>query len=210
MRYQTFELGELDIHVRSLRDRQQFADDDGDAARHGICSASWPMFGVLWDSGHALARMMVDYDVGERRVLEVGCGLGLASLVLNRREADITATDHHPEAGFFLGLNAELNGGPPIPFVRAGWDDAETELPRFDLVIGSDLLYERGHAESLAGFIDRHAQPTAEVIMLDPGRKQGGRFGRELVGLGYDAWPCAASDYEDAETYPGQILRYRR
>ena len=44
----------------------------------------------------------------DKRILEVGCGLGLASLVLNERSADISATDYHPEVETFLKINTEL------------------------------------------------------------------------------------------------------
>ena len=142
--YQTIEFGETDIHVRTLRDRQQFADDEGIAAGLGISSAIWPYFGVIWDSGRVLAHIMYEYEAGGKRILEIGCGIGLASLVLNQRRMDITATDYNPEAGSFLEENVALNGGRPIPFVRIGWEDDEHgSLGRFDLIIGSDLLYER-------------------------------------------------------------------
>lgn len=88
----------------------------------------------------------------------MGCGIALSSLLLNRRRADITATDYHPEAGNFLRRNTDLNRDAIIPFLRTGWEDEESGLGEFDLIIGSDLLYERGHAESLSRFIDRHAK----------------------------------------------------
>jgi len=102
VRYQTLEIGDVDLHVRSLRDRQQFADAGGAAGRAGISSASWPLFGVVWESGKVLAQLMLGHEIAGLRVLEVGCGIGLASLVLRRRGADITATDQHPEARAFL------------------------------------------------------------------------------------------------------------
>ena len=40
-----------DLVIRSLLDRQQFADRDGAAERLGISSAAWPLFGLLWPSG---------------------------------------------------------------------------------------------------------------------------------------------------------------
>jgi len=55
-RYQTCEFGEHDIHYRSLRDKQQFEDINGEAEALGISSACWPIFGVLWPSGEVLAR----------------------------------------------------------------------------------------------------------------------------------------------------------
>ena len=73
---------------------------------------------------------------------EVGCGIGLASLVLNRHDADITATEYHPNAEAFLEENTRLNNGRKIPFVRTGWGVELTELGEFDQINGSDLVYE--------------------------------------------------------------------
>lgn len=84
-----------------------------------------------------------------KRILEVGCGIGLASLVLNRRRADMTATDRHPEVQVLLAINTALNGDKEIPFVRTAWADPKTELGEFNLIIGSDVLYETDHALQL-------------------------------------------------------------
>ena len=211
VRYQTIEFGDTDIHIRSLRDRQEFSDTDGAAARLGICSASWPIFGLLWDSGRVLAELMFDYEIDGKRILEVGCGIALSSLVLNTRQADITATDHHPEAGAFLQANARLNQHNSIPFVRTGWADANSGLGVFDLIIGSDLLYEQDHIELLSTFIDQHADKHCEVIIVDPGRAQHARFSKRMVGLGY-----AHSQYKPDEAayldqpFRGQVMNYRR
>ena len=186
VRYQTIEFGELDIHLQSLRDKQEFSDEDGVSESLGIYSSNWSLFGVLWGSSFTLAKMMKDYDLKGRRILEIGCGLGLASLVLNHRQADITATDYHPEAERFLDVNATLNEGKKIPFVRADWNDGNIGVGDFDLIIGSDLLYERGHAKTLSSFVDSNAKNQCEVIMVDPGRGRIARFGRFMHELGYE------------------------
>ena len=135
VRYRTIEFGDTDVHVRTLRDRQQYSDDQGLAAKIGISSANWPLFGVIWDSGEVLAHFMFDYRVVGLRILEVGCGIALASLVLNSRLMDITATDYHPEAETFLQKNVALNGGRKIPFVCTGWGNKISRLGEFDLII---------------------------------------------------------------------------
>lgn len=185
IRYQTLEFDGMDIHVRTLRDRQQYMDVDGAAENLGISSAAWPLFGVIWESGEVLAHLMSDYDIAGRTILEVGCGIGLASLVLNHRLADITATDHHPEAEHFLAENVKLNMGKTIPFVRTGWDDNGCDLKEFDLIIGSDLLYEREHVEMLSSFVNQHANPHCEVVLVDPGRGNHARFSKKMLNLGY-------------------------
>jgi predicted nicotinamide N-methyase len=184
-RYQTFEFGNTDIHVRTLRDRQEYSDPEHIAAELGISSANWALFGIIWASGEILANLMSDHDIEGKKILEIGCGIGLASLVLNSRSADITSTDYHPEAEKFLADNVKLNNSRKIPFVRTGWGDQKTRLGTFDLIIGSDLLYEQDHAELLAGFIDQHADDDCEIIIIDPGRKNHARFSRNMEDLGF-------------------------
>ena len=211
-RYQTKEFGDTDIHVRTLRDNQQFADNDDVALNLGISSAVWPLFGVIWDSGQVLAHHMYRHQIEGKHILEVGCGIGLASLVLNHRLADITATDYHPEAENFLIANTKLNQGTRIPFVRTGWaDEKTTTLGEFDLIIGSDLLYDTDHSELLSGFIDQHANSQCDVIVVDPGRKQRGSFSKAMESLGYSA-SRVKPDNTDYLTTPftGQILLFSR
>lgn len=209
--YQTKEFGDVDIHVRTLRDTLQFLDIDGVAQKLGISSSSWPHFGVIWDAGQVLAHHMFAYDIAGKRILEVGCGIALASLVLNHRMADITSTDHHPEVEHFLRENVELNKGRKIPFVRMDWHDQKSILGTFDLIIGSDLLYEADHAQLLTGFIDRHANQHCKVVIVDPGRGHHARFSKKMVGLGYSHSQNkpANSDYL-SQPFPGQILSYSR
>lgn len=132
-----------------------------------------------------LAHLMLELDVEGKRVLEIGCGIGLPSLILNKREANITATDHHPCVAEFLERNTFLNSDNPIPFVRTSWLDVNKELGRFDVIIGSDLLYEPDHVEQLSSFIGRHSMPISRVMIVDPGRFLHARFSRKMNTLGY-------------------------
>ncbi len=209
-RYQTIEFGELDIHLRTLRDRQQFHDPGAVAETLGVSPASWPLFGVVWASSEVLAQLMLEMEIRGRRILEVGCGIGLASLLLNHRLADISATDHHPEAGPFLARNVALNNGRAIPFVRAGWSDGASTLGRFDLIIGSDLLYEPDHAILLSHFIAEHAQPQCEVLLVDPGRGHAGKFSCLMQDRGFRHERHRPADQAQQQDFKGHVLRYWR
>lgn len=211
LRYQTLAFGDIDIHTCTLRNRQQFHDPDGVAEGLGISSASWPIFGVIWPSGLALAEYMNAYDTGTKRVLEVGCGMALPSLLLNAKGADITATDGHPEAGLFLLRNTAINNGPRIAFERTGWADGNDRLGVFDLIIGSDLLYEDHQPELLARFIDAHAKPVCEIILVDPGRGRKSKLITALAKVGYSCLnqklpPTLSSRRE----FSGHILKFQR
>jgi len=210
-RYQTLEFINADIHVRTLRDTQQYFDTDGMAEKLGISSASWPLFGVIWDSSKILAHLMSDFNIEGKRILEVGCGIGLASLVLNHRSADITATDYHPEAERFMDENVRINNDEHIPFIRAGWGDSDDALGKFDLIIGSDLLYEPDHIHLLAGFIDRHTAQACEVIIVDPGRGNHSNFSKRMVNLDFSHTQSKPLDTAYLTLpFKGQLLRYKR
>lgn len=207
----THRIGTDDYRIRALLDRRQYWDPDGDAARAGISSASWPLFGLVWPAGLALADEMSRFAIAGRSVVEVGCGLGIASLVLQRRGVNVTATDHHPLTEEFLRRNAALNDLPPIAYRRASWTGENRDLGRFDLIVASDVLYERGHPAELAAFIGRHSTPTTEVMVADPGRAHCGRFRTAMREEGYTSSE-RRREFPGAErrSKAGRILRFVR
>jgi len=212
-----------DIVIRSLLDRQQFSDPLGDALAQGISSAAWPMFGLLWPSGAQLAARIALRPVTDgERILELGCGLALASLVGHRRGADMTASDCHPLAESFLLENLRLNQLGPMKYRHGHWGGhaaapARDELPasemldgRFQLIIGSDLLYERDDDGTLSRTIARHAAPGAEVWIVDPDRGNRAAFHRQMLAAGFsgreERLDRAAAGFQLA--YKGRLLVY--
>ena len=218
--------------IRSLLDKQQFADPLGLAEGLGISSAAWPLFGLLWPSGaHLAARLALRPVLAGERILEVGCGLALASLVGHRRGADVTASDCHPLAQAFLAENLRLNGLLPMKYRHGQWGAAD--LPGlgaalapappadplvqclFDLIIGSDLLYERDDGGHLARFIGLHAAARAEIWIIDPDRGNRAAFNRQMDLRGFERSESALSagvlpDGVAALPYKGRLLRFLR
>jgi predicted nicotinamide N-methyase len=207
--------GAADLQIRSLLDHQQFADPAGAADALGISSAQWPLFGQLWPSGLHLAAAMAVRPLSEgERILEIGCGLALASLVCHRRGAEVTASDIHPLAGAFLLENLRLNELAPMRYCHGDWSadavpaagGAPRVQGRFDLIIGSDVLYERDDGGALAAFIERHALPNCEVWIVDPNRGNRPAFTRALTALGFavDETPLEGPGYR------GRLMRFAR
>lgn len=214
-----------DLIIRSLLDRSQFDDPLGDAARLGISSASWPLFGLLWPSGvHLAVRLGARPVSPTERILEIGCGLALASLVGHRRGADVTASDRHPLAESFLAENLRANHLAPLKYRHGNWGPAPT-LPervgaavvpdvagRFDLIVGSDLLYERDPNADLARFIAGHAAATAEIWIVDPDRGNRPAFNRHMAAEGFT---CSEQRLRPpavpgVSAYKGRMLTYTR
>lgn len=199
-----------DLQLRSLLDRQQFHDPLGEAEREGISSSAWPIFGLLWPSGRVLAHAMLTFELDGKRILELGCGLALASLVVHRRRGDITASDCHPLAADFLLENLKLNHLPVMKYQTGNWSRENPLLGRFDLIIGSDVLYDRGQPEVLSRFIELHALPHTEVLIVDPDRGNRASFNRKMEALGYSRTETRIAELPDGGSYKGRLLQYLR
>lgn len=210
-RITTVHVGGHCYRLRVLSDNQQFSDPDGRGDRLGISSAQWSLFGQVWPVGQLLAEAMDTAEMEGKRILELGCGIGLPSLVLQRRGAEVVASDIHPLAEPFLAYNSALNELPSVHFRQLGWDKALPSLGDFDKIIGSDLLYERDHPALLAAVIERHARPQAEIVLTDAGRGHTSLFSREMAALGFEVEE-SHHPLEDANGNPirARLLRYRR
>lgn len=203
--------GGADLQIRSLLDKQQWHDPQGVALALGVSSASWPLFGLLWPSAQKMADLMQTWPLHNLRILEIGCGLALASLVIHRRLGNITASDCHPYTQRFLSANLLLNALPMMAYQSGHWGRDNPLLGEFDLIIGSDVLYERDHPAQLADFIQRHAAQHAQVLIIDPNRGQRSAFNKCMSGHQFD---LTQSDIvlplHDLTPYRGSLLNYQR
>jgi predicted nicotinamide N-methyase len=138
-----------------------------------------PYWAELWPAARALAGALP--HVAGLRVVELGCGLGLPSLVAAARGARVTATDWAAEAVDLLRENAARNG-LEIDVERRDWRDGWEA--RFDLAIAADVLYERRNVEPL---VERLAEIAPTTLLGLAGRPHEQAFlelwigGREQV-----------------------------
>jgi len=214
-----------DLLIRSLLDNQQFSDPEGLAEQLGISSATWPLFGLLWPSGYRLAaKIATRAPVKNERMLEIGCGLALASLVAHRQGLDITASDRHPLTESFLAANLHLNGLAPMKYRHGAWGEdhlmlASDEIAtptllteRYDFIMASDVLYERDQQAYLPAFIERHASAHAKVWIVDPDRGNRSAFNQQMSALGFigreERLDVVATPRNLA--YRGRLLAYHR
>lgn len=217
------------LRIRSLADHMQYADPLGHALSLGIGSAVWPLFGLLWPSSIQLARKLKNRPVREgESILELGCGLGLTSLMMHKRGANIHASDCHPMVPHFLRLNQALNGLSDLPYVHAQWGEQSCPdllaslglIPakqRYDLIVGSDLLYEGNTPVQLAELVNQRAKAQAEVWLVDPDRGHRNKFTQEMGRYGFELvrqvclrdQPIFTPEGKELP-YKGRCLQYQR
>ena len=167
---------------------------------------AFPLFGIVWPSARVLCELLLEYDVKDKHILDIGCGMALVSILLKLRGANVTAMDIHPTTGALLQVNVAQNQTAPIPFVEGSWSDEAVDLGTFDLIVASDILYEPKHVNRLAPFLSRHA--SREVLIVDPRRGQQQPFLQAMEASGFSV-DSSQPDFSDQEGHPYDGIVYR-
>jgi predicted nicotinamide N-methyase len=130
-----------------------------------------PYWAELWPSSVALARAVGARSLRGARTLELGCGLGLASIAAARAGGRVLATDWSAESIRFTSDNAARNG-IELETMVVDWTtpDAILERAPWQLVIGSDVLYEQRNVDQMLDLLPQLVDHTGEVWIADPGR----------------------------------------
>jgi predicted nicotinamide N-methyase len=131
-----------------------------------------PYWAELWPSSLALARAVGARSLRGAHTLELGCGLGLVSIAAALAGGRVLATDWSAEAVRFAAANAERNG-VPLDTAVVDWSAPETIVTPgpWQLVLGSDVLYERRNVDQMLDLLPRLVEPAGEVWIADPGRQ---------------------------------------
>jgi predicted nicotinamide N-methyase len=132
-----------------------------------------PYWARSWPSGAALARALAaDPPRPGRRVLELGCGLGLPSIVAARANALVLATDGATDAVAFAAHGLALNG-VEAEVAHVSWSEhgeALVERGPWDLVLASDVLYTRANVEAALRLFPRLIALGGTLLVADPDR----------------------------------------
>ncbi len=172
LREETVRVGEVELSLlrpsspEALLDEEAFQNDE-----------FLPYWAELWPAASALAEAL-PADLRGLRVVELGCGLGVPSLVAAYRGAEVVATDWAADAIDLLRTNAERNG---ITLQANVWDWREPWAERFDLALAADVLYELRNVDPVVDALRRLA-PEALVGLA--GRPYEQRFLRSVESCG--------------------------
>jgi predicted nicotinamide N-methyase len=162
-RTDTLRFGNLELTLQRPREPEALLDE-----REFARDEFMPYWAELWPAGLALARALPKQLDGAR-VVEVGCGLGVASLVAASRGAAVTAVDWAAPALELLRANAARN--------RLRVDARQADWRRFagdyDLALAADVLYE---ARNVGPLLDLLPRLAPEVLLAEPGRPHAEAF----------------------------------
>jgi predicted nicotinamide N-methyase len=168
---------DLDAAIDQLCD-QLSAEGGQDPFAEDLC----PYFGILWPASVGLAQFLAQNPelVKNKKVLEIGCGPGLPSLAASYFGGDVLATDFHPDAQSYFLRNCR-HSSIICEYKRFNW--REESLVQYDVLLGSDILYESKHPQELIQTLLKLVKKGGTVILSDPSRSYLSNFRKSMRDL---------------------------
>jgi predicted nicotinamide N-methyase len=134
-----------------------------------------PYWAELWESAAGMAARLSRMNLKKNiRVLDLGCGMGLAGAAAAALGADVLLADLETPALLFAQLNT-LSLPGRVRIRKLDWR-TDRLAERFDLILGSDILYERAQWEFLHPFWLAHLAEGGRILLGEPGRQTGDLF----------------------------------
>lgn len=140
-----------------------------------------PYWAHCWSGAHVLAAAV---PRGTGRAVEMGCGLGLPGLIAARRGWRVTFVDRRPEPFGFVRASAADSGLPPPACVTADIQAPPFPDGCFELVLASEVLYERALFAPLAAALERVLAPRGTLLLADAARIDTSAFWTALAAQG--------------------------
>src|SRR5690242_13890000 len=112
-----------------------------------------PYWAELWPSARVLGEWILGQRSENRTLLELGCGAGLVSTCAAIAGFDVTVSDYYDDAMLFARVNATRNSAKAPETVAIDWRNLPSNLARYDVVVASDVLYERTYGPVVANAI---------------------------------------------------------
>jgi predicted nicotinamide N-methyase len=131
-----------------------------------------PYWAELWPSAAALSRFLLENPglLENRNVLELGCGLGLTSMIAHRqRPLHLICTDYENAALELTRKNFELNNLEPPELKLMDWRSPDFDN-EFEIILASDILYEKRFFEPIFSLFEKLLARDGLIILAEPNR----------------------------------------
>jgi len=199
----------MTLQIASMRDATHLLDEP-DCAKRFLDNDMAPYGVELWPSAMMLAEYLSSCDIGPHSALEIGCGLGLVSIVAARLGWSVVAGDHEPSALVFARHNAMLNAETDIRFIELDWKNPP-DTQRFQRILGADILYQLSNHCVVLCCLNSLLCDEGVALIADPNRGVADGFAEAAVSAGFQVEVIPASTEALIGQYAeGRIFRLKR
>lgn len=158
-----------------------------------------PYWADIWPASTILAEQIISRNGQGRRLLELGCGVGLVTTAAMASGHEVLASDYYTDALAFTRANAFQNLGKSPEAKMMNWRKFPVDATNFDKVIASDVLYESEYAKILPAILMRALSLHGVGIIADPGRIAAPEFLERCEDVGLELLGKETFPYEAGE-----------
>ncbi|MEI6847421.1 MAG: methyltransferase domain-containing protein [Chlorobiaceae bacterium] len=168
-----------------------------------------PYWAEIWPSAIALSSFISDVlQLEGLRIIEIGAGVGMASIVAAWKGAHVLATDYSLEALRFIRYNA-LQNKVDIEIQRLDWRSVQCS-EQFDLLFAADVLYERVNLLPIMYAVDKLLKAGGAAYIADPRRRLAEQFIELAEENDFLITPFAREYRNGTQAVPVHIYRLTR
>lgn len=125
----------------------------------------FPLWCKIWEPALILADHLAAMAPQEgKKLLEIGGGLGLVSVVAATFGHSVILSEHTPDALQFARANAIENGCSNLEIMDLDWSNPPV-LDRFDMIVGSEVVYHERDFEPLENLFTSLLKPGGEIVL---------------------------------------------
>jgi predicted nicotinamide N-methyase len=174
-------VGQIAVQFTKVRDPDQVLDQACERESSGLTGQRVPYWAAVWESAQGVVGQILESKWIEpgTTVLDLGCGMGLAGLLLAEAGMSVTMVDYEEEALMVARINASRVGADLVKSLpKVGLCDWQTDRlgVKFGSIVGSDVLYDREQWEGLDRFWREHLDTAGQVILGEPMRPKADEF----------------------------------
>ncbi|MEO8194503.1 MAG: methyltransferase domain-containing protein [Gemmatimonadales bacterium] len=183
------EITPLEVGDRTISIMRPRNSDDLIREEDFVKDERLPYWADIWPSSIVLATHLVSLAAKRRSGevgtgLELGCGVGLVTTAAMIAGYEMSATDYYTDALAFTRANAWTETGRRPETRMIDWRAFPGDARGFDIILASDVLYEKEYARLLPAIFKRALAPGGMVILADPGRIGVPEFTEECADAG--------------------------
>jgi predicted nicotinamide N-methyase len=206
-RQQEMALGDLRVRLLTVGRLEDYVD--ADELLRNPDAAEPPYWAHLWPGSRVLARLVAtEIACRSRRVIEVGCGVGLVGVVAARCGAAVTVIDTAYAALCFARANAAHNGCD-VAAIQTDIRCAGVRGP-FDYCFAADVTYDPALQTALADFFATHLAAGGRAWCAESVRTFDQGFRRACEAHGFGVTERTLQEPDDGRSVSVRLTEVRR
>ncbi len=137
----------------------------------------FPYWAKIWGSSDAMVDFLLEEPqwIQNKKVLEIGAGIGVPSLSIASQAHKIVVSDYAPDAVALIQKNIEYLKLTNALALRIDWNNVSEDIVA-DTILLSDTNYEPDAHNSLVVLIEKFINKSSTIILATPNRLSSNPF----------------------------------